>query len=117
MIVADREITPEERAKMRNCAPLLGEPAATELVRVLDALEQSEARTEQAEAVVAFLVGDMDEKCPWDRYDPPSRKDWPDWCKISTFEGEFVGCSGEDQHEKCWTLYVAQKKQCGEWKG
>ena len=49
-------ITKEEQNKMRNCAVFLGEPAATELVRVLDALAAAEARAEQAEAVWDVLL-------------------------------------------------------------
>lgn len=36
-----KRITPEDIGKMKVCSPLLGEPAATELCRVLDALEEA----------------------------------------------------------------------------
>ena len=45
-------ITKEERVKMRNCAVFLGEPAATELVKVLDALDYAEAKLGASERVL-----------------------------------------------------------------
>ena len=42
-------ITPEEQKRMRACVHLLPEPGPEVVLRLLDALETAEARTEQAE--------------------------------------------------------------------
>jgi len=53
-------ITKEEQNKMRNCAVFLGEPAATELVRVLDALEAADSASR--------ILADIAVKFAWIMY-------------------------------------------------
>lgn len=50
------KIEKKERDKMRTAAPLLGEPACTELRRCLDALDEAEAGEVETSGMLRELV-------------------------------------------------------------
>jgi len=78
-------------------------------------IETLKQQLAEAGAAAALLVKEVEGKCPWDHYDPPSASDWPTWCKINTDEnGDFASCSGEGQYEKCWIFCAGKKEFRGE---
>jgi hypothetical protein len=100
-------ITPEERKRMRNCAVFLGEPAATELVRVLDAL----AAAERSRDVLAKRLADEnhapchDGDCPVPHLENTPR------CQDGA---PIDGCRADVT--RCWIEFSAQEAQ-KRWEG
>ena len=118
--MSDTTLTPEERAKWREL--VMPYPDGTignqdkRMLRLLDALEQAEARAEKAEANVARLTKMVDclagalaeDGCPYLAYWADFGGDMrPDWCNCTDTPDDGFDCTGDPKG--CWEKEAARR--------